>query len=33
MIAAEALDDRPLLACARIDELAPALERLCVRRQ
>jgi hypothetical protein len=31
----EALDDRPLLAYARIEEpeLAPALERLCVRRR
>jgi hypothetical protein len=31
----EALDDRPLLAYARIEEpeLAPALARLCVRRQ
>jgi hypothetical protein len=31
----EALDDRPLLAYARIEEpeLAPALERLCLRRR
>ena len=31
----EALDDRPLLAYARIEEpeLAPALARLCVRRR
>lgn len=31
----EALDDRPLLAYARIEEpeLAPALERLCARRR
>lgn len=31
----EARDDRPLLAYARIEEpeLAPALERLCVRRR
>jgi hypothetical protein len=35
IIRREARDDRPLLARARSDEpeLAPALERLCVRRR